>query len=640
MKTSAILFYLIVGLSAIGSAQQTSYKNVRLSSVLPRQGDTIDITLDPGKTNIHSDKEVVAKVCFYTTIKYPITEIVKSNSSADGYKYRLNIPADAKVLAISFSQDTVNENNKGAGYLFDIDGPNDATTDRSGIRSFIYTYGDEQLGILPDQEKSLALVEQQIQEYPSSKSTYNNIYFLCLAHSKNSKNQEVLQAELQNLLKSDNESDWQTVLNGYAYLKQKNTGDSIYKLELVKFPGGKAARNAVVDSIYRLTSASEMEKAYYDWLRRFPEEGFKNDRIQYDYVRSAVASAYAREKDSVKAVEILNTIETDYYKSSAYNSIAGYLYQSNFWQTAKSLYKISMDTANEYLMIKKKDNHSGEMLKAYLTACTNYAVILYQQDNYPDALTYIEKAYAIEKENNSLNYYYSHILQANQKDQEAFVIMDKMIKMGKVDEKIMDEFKALYNKVKGSTDGYDEYIAAIKEEITNKSRARIASQMIDKPSRPFILTDLKGKKVSLHDLRGKVVILDFWATWCGPCKKSFPAMALTQKKFKDDPDVKFLFIHTWETAAEPQKDAQSYIEDQHYDFEVLMDTKDPVTRKNKVVESYGVTGIPAKFIIDRDGHIRFQLAGFSGDTNESVEELSTMIQLVKDETTKTAHPHK
>ena len=381
-----------------------------------------------------------------------------------------------------------------------------------------------------------------------------------------------------------------------------------------------------------------MEKAYYDWLRRFPEEDFKNDRIQYDYVRSAVASAYAREKDSVKAVEILNTIETDYYKSSAYNSIAGYLYQSNFLQTAKSLYKIAMDTANEYLMVKQKDNHSGELLKAYLTACTNYAVILYQQNNYPDALTYIEKAYAIEKENNSLNYYYSRILQANQKDQEAFVIMDKIIRMGKVDEKIMDEFKPLYNKVKGSTDGYDAYITGIKEEITKKFLARIAGQMIDKPSHPFILTDLNGKKVSLNDLRGKVVILDFWATWCGPCKKSFPAMALTQKKFKEDPDVRFLFIHTWETAAEPQKDAQSYIEGQHYDFEVLMDTKDPVTKKNKVVESYGVTGIPAKFIIDKNGHIRFQLAGFSGDTNESVEELSTMIQLVKDETTKTRTP--
>ncbi len=638
MKTGLILLYLITGLSAIGMAQQTAYENIILSTPLPGQGDSVDITFIPGKTKIQQGKEVIATVSFYKTIKYPNAEKLTANYSGGGYTYHLNIPADAKLLAISFSQGTLNENNKGEGYLFDINGPNQERTDLAGIRSFIYAYGDEATGIAPDQEKALVLVEKQIQEYPSSKSTYTNIYFLCLAHSKNPKNQEILQTELQNLLQSNTESDWQNVLNGYAYLKQKAKGDSIYKLELLKFPKGKAARNSAVDSIYKVTSASGMEKAYYNWLQRFPEEDFRNDYIQYDYVRMAVASAYAREKDSAKAKEALNTIETGYYKSTAYNNIAGYLYGNNFLQTAESLYKVSLNKADEYLAVNKNDNHTGEVLKAYLTACTNYAVILYQRNEYMKALVYIEKAYAIEKQSNSLNYYYSRILLANQKDQEAFAILDKVIRSGKVDEKIMNEFKSLYNKVKGDSAGFDDYIAGIEKDIAKTFRDRIAGQMIDKPSHPFILTDLNGKKIALRDLKGKVVVLDFWATWCGPCKKSFPAMALTQKKFKDDPDVTFLFIHTWETAEEPQKDAKSYIESQHYDFEVLMDKKDPVTKKNKVVDSYGVTGIPAKFIIDKNGHIRFQLAGFSGDTNEAVEELSTMIELAKDETTKTHIP--
>jgi thiol-disulfide isomerase/thioredoxin len=638
MKKELILSYLLAGLSAIGMAQQTAYKNIRLNAPLPRQGGSADITLDPGKTNIQPGKEVIASVSFYRTVKYPNVEKLTANYSAGGYTYHLDIPADAKLLAISFSQDTANENNKGEGYLFDIDGSNQATTDLSGIRSFIYAYGDEQLGIAPDQEKALVLVEKQIQDYPSSKSIYTNIYFLCLAHSKTPKNHEILQTELQKLLQSNTESDWQNILNGYAYLKQKTKGDSIYKLELLKFPKGTAARNAGVDSIYRSASAAEMEKAYYNWLQRFPEEDFENDHMQYDYVRAAVASAYAREKDSAKAIETLNTIETDYYKSTAYNNIAGYMYGYSYLQTAEALYKTSLGQADTFLAVKKNDSHTGEVLRAYLTACTNYAVIRYQQNSYADALTYIEKAYSIEKQSNPLNYYYSRILLANQKDQEAFAIMDKIIRTGKVDGKIMNEFKSLYNIVKGDSAGFDDYIAGIEKDIIKKFRDRIAGQMIDKPSHPFILTGLNGKKIALKDLKGKVVVLDFWATWCGPCKKSFPAMALTQKKFKDDPDVKFLFIHTWETAAEPQKDAKSYIESQHYDFEVLMDKKDPVTKKNRVVDSYGVTGIPAKFIIDKNGHIRFQLAGFSGDTNESVEELSTMIELAKGETTKARTP--
>ena len=108
------------------------------------------------------------------------------------------------------------------------------------------------------------------------------------------------------------------------------------------------------------------------------------------------------------------------------------------------------------------------------------------------------------------------------------------------------------------------------------------------------LESLKGGKVELKDvIKGKVVFLNFWATWCGPCKEEMPSMEALYKQFKDKNFV-FLTISVDYEGLTPVK---AFIERTQYTFPVLLDPK------NDTLDLFAVTRIPTTFIIDKEGRM-------------------------------------
>jgi thiol-disulfide isomerase/thioredoxin len=117
----------------------------------------------------------------------------------------------------------------------------------------------------------------------------------------------------------------------------------------------------------------------------------------------------------------------------------------------------------------------------------------------------------------------------------------------------------------------------------------------------FALKTLEGEPVMLDQTRGKVVVLDFWATWCPPCRKELPSIEKLRAEFGDR--VQFYGVNDEEAGT-----VKEFVRKNHYQLTVLLDGKREVHR------NYGVSAIPTLLVIDKSGVIREHFIGSRDET--------------------------
>ena len=151
-------------------------------------------------------------------------------------------------------------------------------------------------------------------------------------------------------------------------------------------------------------------------------------------------------------------------------------------------------------------------------------------------------------------------------------------------------------------EGFAKVDAPKEEEDEGAQGAPALAFKVGDKAPAFKLTSLAGPEVTLDSLKGKVVLLDFWATWCGPCKQIMPVIQKLSEEFKDK-DVAIFGVNTWEKKDDA---AKKYMESKKYTYGCLLAGED-------LAKTYGITGIPTLIIINKDGTIAKAEVGAGGN---------------------------
>jgi len=149
--------------------------------------------------------------------------------------------------------------------------------------------------------------------------------------------------------------------------------------------------------------------------------------------------------------------------------------------------------------------------------------------------------------------------------------------------------------------------AAITWTVSSRLPAAVGAPVSSSPSPregfyapDFTLGTLQGEQLKLSDLRGKIIVVNFWATWCPPCRAETPALETSYRLYKEL-DVVILGVNL--TDQDSLKDVESFVEEFSLTYPILLD------RNGAIALLYQLNGLPTTFFVDRKGVIRTVVVG-------------------------------
>ncbi|MCP3930633.1 MAG: TlpA family protein disulfide reductase [Bacteroidetes bacterium] len=618
-------------------------QNLILSPEFPSPGDEITFKYNPTGTQMEKAESFDA-IAYLFEGDLPVAKEVQLKAINGIYKGSIETNTETKAVFFTFmnEEEDISDNNDDKGYSSLLYTPSSKTPvpGASFNMARVYASYGRIVNVKRNQALALKHIKKEFESYPDSKTDGETANFYSFVASQN--NDEEALADVKTIAegylkkRKKTEDDWMNAYRLYNSLKETEKVEEIEKKLRKKYPKGQLVKNDVIRS-FRSEKELDKKGAIYEKVKK----NYGNDEnieSTLNSFASQLANAYAKKKDWANFDKYMGLNSNNGSKAGVLNNLAwemagaGLDKEGEDLEIARKLSKQSLDFvkgAMEKLEGKPSyvtDKQWKENQKAsFGMYADTYALTLYKTGAYEKALKYQKKACQQDDfKSGEMNERYCIFYEKVKGQGETEALLEDFIRKGAATTKMKEQYKKAFMTNNSMEDAYEKYLAVLEEKANEHFKEEIKKEMFDKAPVDFQLLDFEGKEVSLQALKGKVVVLDFWAIWCGPCKASFPGMQRAVNKYAEDSEVEFLFIDTWEKGKDKKKAAKDFIDGKGYNFHVLMD------EENEVVGKYGVEGIPTKFVLDKNGHIRFKSVGYSGNDDKLVKEMSIMIELAKE----------
>ena len=589
-------------------------------------GEENTFIYEPGK-NIAIPENVSAK--YVSTISYKTSALIKKNNN---YEFIVKVPDSIRTVIVSVFDKNGNlfDNNSDKGYVLILNNKNPSKTNfdkllllqNQASYFFKLKYSSQ---FFVNGYKNLFKTEPSLKENPQNIS----IYLSSLATVNDKKAEEEGKVFVKNLEQKKDEKSLVGAESIIRYvLKDSKRADSLSSSIIEKYPYGKLAKNKLVSKFFKEANDTKtppdqniLMQYVSDFKNKYPKDIY--DAQMSDQMNAVILNKIVADENWSKIEDFTNNFNDKTYAAPIFNV--------NAWKLADG----------DNLSSEGKDLDFAEKLAQKSLEILNYKINNLgeydQKLNYDDSLMFYTDALALV--------YYKE-----KKYQQAFNEQSKIIDLSNIDDTNRERYVLYASKVKDnnfiknyiynllknqnisknlfatlsniykSENLNSQEIVKLNEENKKIETNRYRKNLLDLYSgnlkaKDFELTNLEDKKVKLSDLKGKIVVLDFWATWCGPCRAALPHMQDLVKKY-DKSEVEFLFVNTMENEKpEATKNKVSkFIADNKYDLNVLYDLD------NNVRKNYLVQGIPCEIVIDKEGNLIARSEGYDSNLEALINE--------------------